>query len=247
MKALLKIPAVLLGIILFAQCASNEIANSDTVKQSEIYQYYSVAYNSDEKQLTAFASFRFGGHNGTTLILVKPAGILFEKEKMPYEQNIFSGAFYEVTEQTGVKPIYTFMYTDCDKKSYTNRAMMIPVEIIKYPKIADKNVDFSVEWTYPLQAGETINLFVEDSSVNTASVYNNAVGSTSMKINPEELKNLKPGKITIYLVRENSRPLENGTHLGGTIYVKYTSRKIETLLIGPQPVKEEIKKDSIKG
>lgn len=244
MKTILKILVIISWILLFAQCASNETANSDTVKQSEIFQNYSVSYNMAEKELTATATFRFGGANGTTLLLVKPSNVLFENQEMPNENNVFSGSYYEMNLQAGMKPGYQFVYTDGDGKSYANRAVIIPAEITSAPRLIDKNEGFSVTWEYPLQNGENIHLYVEDKSGNTSSVYNNAVGTTTMKMNPEELKNLKTGEVNVFLVRENSSSLENATHLGGNMLVKYTSNKVGTQLIGTEPARE-MKHDSV--
>jgi hypothetical protein len=246
MKSILKILVAISWGVLFTQCASNETANSDAVKQSEIFQQYSVGYNMAERELTATATFRFGGANGTTLLLVKPSSVLFENQAMPNETNVFSGTYYEMNFQTGIKPGYQFVYTDGDGKSYVNRALIIPAEITSAPKLIDKNEGFSVSWDYPLQNGESIHLFVEDKTGNTATVYYNAVGSTTMKMNPAELKNLKTGEVHVFLVRENISALENAAHLGGSMFVKYTSNKIGTQLIGTVPVTEE-KKDSVAG
>lgn len=50
--------SMLLYLAMVSSCTSNEAANSDTVKPSEIYQSYSVTYNSDGNELSATASFR---------------------------------------------------------------------------------------------------------------------------------------------------------------------------------------------
>mgnify|MGYP001308315761 CR=1 FL=1 len=239
MKAVCKIWMLCLATMLFVRCASNETANSDTVKQSEIYQNYSVSYNNAEKELTATASFRFGGANGTTLLLVKPSGVLFENQEMPNENNVFSGTYYEMNIQTDLKAGYTFVYTDGDGKTYTNHAVVIPAEIKNCPLQIDKNKGFSVEWDYPLQNGETINLYIEDKSNNSSFVFNNVVGSKSMKMNTDELKNITPGEVDIYLVRSNASALANATHLGGKMTASYTSRKIEVKLVGQEPKNDE--------
>lgn len=244
MKTIMRILVIVSWILLFAQCASNETANSDTVKQSEIFQSYSVSYNMAEKELTATATFRFGGANGTTLLLVKPSNVLFENQEMSNENNVFSGTYYEMNLQAGLKPGYQFVYTDGDGKSYANRALIIPAEIRFVPRQIDKKEGFSVTWDYPLQNGEIIHLYVEDNSGNTSSVYNNAVGSTTMKMNPEELKNLKIGNVNVFLERENNRSLENGTHLGGNMFMKYTSNKVGSQLIGTEHA-TEMKHDSV--
>jgi hypothetical protein len=177
---------------------------------------------------------------------VKPSNIVFENEDMPNEQNVFSGTFYEINKQSDVKPTYTFTFTDCDKKTFTNHAKIFPAEIREYPNIADKEIGFPVSWDLPIQNGESITLFVEDKSNNSCSVFNNAVGSNSMKINPAELKNMLPGDVNIYLVRESENALENASHLGGRMYIKYISKKVGLKLIGPEPKKTSAS-DSVAG
>ncbi|HOY31745.1 MAG TPA: hypothetical protein PKW80_07690 [Bacteroidales bacterium] len=245
MKTLFRFFFVSLGVMMLASCASNETANSDTVKQSEIYQHYSITYNSGEKELTAVATFRFGGANGTTLFLVKPSKVLFENQEMPDDASVFSGTFYEMNLQADAKPFYTFIYINGDGYSYTNLATVIPVECVLAAGTIDKDQGFSVEWVYPLQNGENIRLFIEDIAGNASSVYTNAVGSTSMKMNPEELKNIKTGEVNIYLERENISLLENATHLGGKMHVKFISEKTGRKLFGTG-VKEE-NKDTVTG
>ncbi|MCK9613547.1 MAG: hypothetical protein PHR81_11240 [Bacteroidales bacterium] len=238
MKTAVRLILMVMVVLFFAHCASNETANSDTVKQSEIYQSYSVTYNSGEKELTATASFRFGGANGTTLLLVKPSKVIFENEEMPNEQNIFSGTFYEINKQTTVQPEYTYTFTDCEEKPYTNNALMIPVEISKCPETTDKSEGLTIEWSYPLQNGESIHLFIEDKNNGSATVCTNVFGATSISLNPEDLKKLKPGEVSVYLERENSTSLKNATHLGGNMFVKYISKKAGLKLTGPEYIPE---------
>ncbi|MEI6122204.1 MAG: hypothetical protein WCQ95_01110 [Bacteroidota bacterium] len=234
---------VLVLIIFLASCVSNEVANSDTVKQSEIYQSYSVSYDSGEKELTATATFRFGGSSGTTLLLTKPADVTFDNEQMPQEQNFFSGAFYQIFRQTNYKPFYSFVYGDCDKNKYANTACIVPVEISKFPVTADKSKGIGVEWVLPLRNNENITLYVEDNAHNTCSDYTNIVGTTSLSIKPSALKNIVSGLVNIYLIRESNSSLENATHLGGNMYSKYTSKKIGITLTGTD-LKEKKANDS---
>lgn len=206
-------------------CASNDTANSDTVKQSEIYQSYTVTYNSGEKELSATASFRFGGSGGTTLLLVKPAGVTFNNIEMASTSNIFMGTFYESEKQTELSPRFSFVYTDCDEKVYTNNGLIKPAEITDFPQEAMMSEGFYVSWAEPLVNGESMYLYAEDAQGNAANVFSNATGATQMGFPPEMLKSLKPGLINIYLSRETSGALSEATHLGGNLRIKYVSKK----------------------
>ncbi len=71
-------PAFILSLISIYSCNSNEIADSKDVAQNKIYQQYSMNYTEGEKNFTVKAQFRFGGRNGTTLVLSKPANVHFD-------------------------------------------------------------------------------------------------------------------------------------------------------------------------
>ena len=109
--------------IMFASCASNETANSDTVSQSEIYQSYSVDYNDADMELSATASFRFGGNKGTTLALISPSQVTFNGEKMAQDNNMFSGTFYKINRQAKFPGSFNFVYTDSDKHCGASAAL----------------------------------------------------------------------------------------------------------------------------
>lgn len=222
----LKILVIMAVVLLFASCASNDTANSDTVKQSEIYQAYSVTYDSGDKELYATASFRFGGSTGTTLHLVSPSSITFNGEEMALENNIFSGTFYEINEQTSFIGKYEFVFTDCDKKTYKNKIIFYPVEIIDSPQEFDKNNSFTVSWAGKLQNDERICLYIENQQNNISSVCTDIVGSTSIEMPAGQLKDFASGSANIYLTREMNISTKEDTHLGGRIFMKYVSRKV---------------------
>jgi hypothetical protein len=235
MKTISNIVCIISMMIFFSNCTSNDTANSDTVDQSEIYQTYHITYDSGEKELTAKASFRFGGETGTSLLLSAPANVMFDGNEMTIRQNVFTGTYYELNLQTIFKMDYTFSYTDCKKTIYTNSAKVFPVEILTFPEEAEKNEGFSVGWEIPLQIDESISLTVEDKKNTLVSFVTEAPGAKSITITPAKLKNLEPGEVSIFLKRESDKSLKMATHLGGKIYVSYISKKIGLILKDTAP------------
>lgn len=227
MKKNLIIVYAIFVIFFLSACVSNETANSDTVKQSEIYQGYTITYNSGDMELSATAFFRFGGSAGTTLNLVKPSKITFNGNEMAMGKNIFAGTFYEINQQTEFSKSNSFTFTDTENKTYKNSTTIDPIEIYEYPNTINKREGFKVSWTgNPVQNGENVYVTVEGKDMTTCSTSTDLVGSSSIEIKPELLKDLKPGEANIILKREKSNSLIEATHLGGKITITYVAKKV---------------------
>lgn len=220
---------IIAPILFLCACVSNETANSDTVKQTEIYQSYYVTYDAGDMELSATSSFRFGGSSGTTLNLVKPSKVTFNGEEMAMGKNIFSGTFYETNQQTQTSKTNTFVFTDTENKTYTNSATIESLEISEYPATINKRESFKVSWTgNPVQNGERVYVSIEGKDLTSCSSSTDMVGATSIELKPELLKDLKPGEANISLKREISNSLTNATHLGGNITITYIAKKVAT-------------------
>jgi hypothetical protein len=234
MKTLFYSVAVIACVFL-TSCASNETANSDAVKQTEIYQSYSVTYDAGDMELNASASFRFGGSTGTTLNLTSPSKVTFNGDDMARDNNIFSGTFYNISKQIDFKGQYEFKYTDNDKKTYTNNAVLASIELGEYPSQADKSTGLMVKWTAAVKNNERVYLYIEDAKNNSVYASTDMVGATSVEISTEEMKTLVPGNINIYLTREVNSSLADASHLGGNMYLKFISKKVGINLTGDAP------------
>lgn len=214
-------------LLFLFSCVSNETANSDAVKQTEIYQSYTITYDAGDMELSATAFFRFGGSTGTTLNLVKPSSITFNGEEMAMGKNIFSGTFYETNLQTDVSKNYTFVFTDTENKTYTNSASIEALEIDEYPATINKREGLKVSWTgKPIQNGERVYLSLEGKDMMNCSVSSDLVGTSSIELRPDQLKDIKPGDANILLKREISSSLSEATHLGGNITITYVAKKV---------------------
>jgi hypothetical protein len=224
--------SILLCLILLSSCVSNETANSDTVKQSEIYQSYSVTYNSGDKELSATASFRFGGGTGTSLALTKPGNVQFNNQEMSANRNVFTGTYYEINQQISTSPSdFTFIYTDNDKKSYKNSGSIDAIEIETYPQTISKNGDFEVSWAgKPVQNGESVTVTLEGKDFFSCTQSTSVVGTQSLKLNCTQIKDIKPGNADIVIKRIKNLSLKESTHLGGNFSLEYISKKVGVLI-----------------
>lgn len=213
--------------IFFASCASNETANSDTVSQSEIYQTYSVEYDDADMELSATASYRFGGNKGTTLALISPSQVTFNGEKMAQDNNVFSGTFYNISRQVKFPGTFNFVFTDSDKKNYKNTINISPIEPSDYNSTIDTTEAYVVGWKgKPLQNAETITVYIESENHATCSKSSSIVGATSVRFEPIDLKNLNSGPANIYIERKANYSLQESTHLGGRMSATYSSKKV---------------------
>jgi len=214
-------------IFMLPACVSNETANSDTVKQSEIYQSYTITYDAGDMELSASAFFRFGGSAGTTLNLVKPSNITFNGTEMAMGKNIFSGTFYETDQQVTSLGSYTFIFTDTDKKTYTNTSNIDPLEVSDYPESFNKGQGLKVQWKgKPVQQNERVYVSLEGKDYVNCSASTEIVGTNSVEITPDLLKDIKPGDANIVLKREKTSALSQATHLGGILTIDYVAKKV---------------------
>ncbi|MFH0893919.1 MAG: hypothetical protein V2A54_05740 [Bacteroidota bacterium] len=228
------LPIILISCISFlVSCKSNETAQSDTVKQTEIFQSYDVTYNAPDESLSASATFRFGGTNGTTLILSNPAKILFNDEEMKQSTLLFGGAYYSWEKQCPLPQVFRFEYTDCDKKVFKNAQFIFPLEIISSQgKVFSAKGENRVAWDGPAIAnGEKVTLYIEDSKSGIRSFDSDKVGDQFISFDGSRIADMNLGKAQIYLQREKSTSLAQCTHLGGEFFARYKSKKTEAEIV----------------
>ena len=105
--------------ILFFSCTSNEIGNSKDVNPDAVYFDYKIWGEEGKEDITVLLQYRFGGKNGTTLVLNDPASVNLDGKEIPADSSKLTGAFYEL-----MKPINNFsgkhsiVFTDLNKKKY---------------------------------------------------------------------------------------------------------------------------------
>lgn len=213
-----------ISTVVLGSCASNEVANSGDVKQSTIHQKYSISYDESENITWAQATYRFGGSNGTTLILTKPAQVTFNGDSMRLTTNIISGAGYSLAYK---KPIENgreceFVYVDTEGKKHVNKLKFNPVLMGTPPAEVKKGMPLELPlFTQPLQHGESLRITLSDTVRTEEFVVENIPTKGSLVVPANVLQPLN-GEVTLNISRVSSIPLQSATETGGGISFVYT-------------------------
>lgn len=212
-----------------ASCASNEIANSGDVEQNSIHQNYHINYTEDNNETHVHATYRFGGSNGTTLVLTPPSTVTFNGESMTRYESGLVGAYYNAAYS---KPLAngakcTFVFTDTKNKTYTNSIAFNPLLLGQVPAEVKKGMPLEIPMvTNPLQFGEKITIEISDSSKSETMILENVNLDKKLLIPANLLKELN-GKVTIEVTRSSNMQLTEATAEGGAISYEYRLKKRE--------------------
>lgn len=218
-------PAFLLSLLGLYSCSSNEIADSKDVAQNKIYQQYSLNYTEGEKNFTVKAQYRFGGRNGTTLVLSKPANIHFDYVNIGVDSGKYAGAYYESNRDAGLLfSSHSFVYTDINNKKLENNFFFNQFKLSGIPSTASKKTPVSIAYTfepgYSLQPGD----YIELRSVNTDSSFSITVHSTdtgNIIIPLKELKRQKGNELSLEATLYRNMKLKQVTDEGGELEIRY--------------------------
>lgn len=228
--AMKKIFWVVTGILLFASCASNEIANSGDVNQDAIHQAYSIQYTEGNNETHIRATYRFGGANGTTLVLTSPSSVTFDGESMTRYESELEGAYYK---QAFSRPLnnrkkYEFVFTDTEGKKYSNSVNFNAVLLGKTPETIKAGMPLEITIvTPPLVYGEQLSFELRDEENNKADfVLEDKPIQKQFIIPASVLKGLK-GTVTMQITRSYYSKIKEGTSEGGTIFLEYRLKPLK--------------------
>ncbi len=227
---LLFIPLVALCFLF--SCASTEIANSEDVKQSKIYQSYYVIYDNQKEKVYAEAMFRFGGSGGTTLKLNEPSKAFVNDNLMEGDDRLFRGMVYSYDDLDITTNTFKFQFIDTDKNEYLNTHTIAPLKL-QTPDTISKTAPVSVTWDgEPTGEAETVIIEITDNSENKAVISTNLKQVNSITIKPADLTKLQSGVANIQAIREKDIKLKNAAEIGGILHSTFKS-KISVIHIKP--------------
>lgn len=222
-KCLLLVICLMISII-FINCKSTEVADSADVNQDKIYQSYNVTYNEEENTITTKAVFRFGGTNGTTLILSDPSNIIINGEEMKGGEEFLQGYLYR---ENNFKKKYTefeFIFTDTENKKYKNSLKIELIEFVDLPDTIRKSQTNIIAWKgAPIQSNETVMLLIKTGETSDITISSDIKGANSISIDTASISNLSTGLANIQIVRKISKVLSESGDIGGVISGNYYS------------------------
>ena len=212
----------LLSFFLFA-CKNAEIGNAKDVDPESIYYDYKVWAEEGREEVTVMLQYRFGGEQGTTLVLNEPEKVTLDGFELKVDSAQLTGVFYEM-----VKPVkqftgkHTIVFTDRNRKEHKEEfsfelfmlAAEFPEKVKKEPFTVKLN-GFPAEPT-------NVRLVMTDTAFGSKDVNEEMVIERGeIEIGNSKLSRLTKGPITFEIYMEEEKPLKNASKEGGRLIMTY--------------------------
>ena len=212
--------------VFFIGCRSNEIGNSNDVDPDSIWFDYKVSGEEGNDNITVLLQYRFGGSNGTTLLLVEPSMVKVDGVQVKGDSSRMTGAFYEFS-----KPLSEFVgtheiiFTDNNKKEYKETFHFQPMSLVtELPDtIRRRDVSFVLQG---LEKEDYVRVLLTDTSFTSVGINRlDSARDGKILISKSDLEKLVNGPIHLELIKENEQKVEATTKEGGRISIFYGLRR----------------------
>jgi hypothetical protein len=206
----------------FISCTSNEIGNGKDVNPNAIYFDYRIWGNEGDDAITVMLQYRFGGSNGTTLVLEEPSKVELDGQQIITDSSRMTGAFYEM-----VKPVKEFtgkhsiVFTDINQKQYKEEFSFQPIALrTTIPaEIERDELVFELDGLDPI---DYVRVLLNDTSFVSEGINRmDTVRNGRVIISRQDLETVVNGPIHLELYKEVERPVRNGTDEGGKLAITY--------------------------
>jgi hypothetical protein len=209
-------------IIFLASCNSNETGSSKDVNPESIYFDYKIWGDEGNENLTVKLQYRFGGVNGTTLTIEKPAKVELDDESVPVDSSKMNGAFYEIQKPTEkFKGEHIITFTDINKKQYREKFRFQPL-ILRTPLpdvLKRGEILLDVDG---VDAKGYVRVILTDTSYTSEGINRvDKIKNGQIIITEEDLKNLVNGPIQLEFIKEEEKSIKNRTREGGRLSISY--------------------------
>ena len=219
------------AVLLLAACNSNEIANSKDVNPETVYMEYTVSYSAALDSVSCRAQYRFGGINGTTLVLNPPSKLELDGHVLTVDSAEYTGAFYARNiAASQFAGNHKWKFTSIDGKTYTTAFSFGPVVCkTELPAVIGKNdIDFEITGTSPR---DSITIEISDTASGTPDIRRRQlITDSKLTVTVAELKQLTNGPLAISIYRNEDLPLTNATREGGHIVFNYEIKQYQVIL-----------------
>ena len=203
-------------------CNSNEIGSSKDVNPQAIYFDYKIWGDEGTDDITVMLQFRFGGANGTTLVLEDPSKVELDGVAIKADSSKMTGAFYEV-----IKPVKEFagkhniVFTDNNNRQYREEFSFQPIRLRTTVPAIIKRGDLVFELN-GLNPEDYVRVLLTDTSFASNGINRvDTVRNGRVVINKSDLDSLINGAIHLELYKEDEKPVKNGTAEGGQLSITY--------------------------
>lgn len=213
---------LVLSFLIVFSCNSNEIGNSKDVNPEAIYFDYKIWGEESNDNLTVKLQYRFGGENGTTLLLDESSKVELNGEVLKADSSKITGVFYEVQ-----KPVasfsgkHTITFTAGNNKQYRESFNFQPISLANPVPGTIQRGNLVFEFN-GLSDEDKVRVVMTDTSYLSEEINRvDIVKNGRLIILKEDLLTLTNGPIHLEIIKEYERPVKNGTREGGRISISY--------------------------
>jgi hypothetical protein len=216
----------------FAACTSNEIGNSKDVAQESIYQQYSVSYTEGDEKAAIYAQFRFGGKNGTTLLLNSPSGISLDGSPIKVDSSDLGGAFYQLH-----KPVADFygthhlVFTDINSKKFDNDFLFEKCSLLNPPAQAAKNTPLILQFdSSTFRPGDEITVSSSGTDSSFSVTKTIGTGDFAVTIPAADINRQRVKELRLDISLSRNVPLQQNTREGGELNIRYKLKPVKLVV-----------------
>jgi len=224
--SIFRLATCLLSSIFLFSCNSNEIGDLKDVDPDAVYFDYKVSGEEGNDEVTVMLQYRFGGSNGTTLVLEDPSKVELDGVRIATDSSKMTGAFYErqvpVADFTGK---HVIVFTGMNKKQYREEFDFQPLSFATILPDTIQRDDLSFE-VKGLEAVDYVRVLLTDTFYASKGINRvDTVRNGRILLSGKDLETVVNGPVQLELMKENDRPVRNGTAEGGNLSLSYTIRK----------------------
>lgn len=203
-------------------CNSNESNDINDIDSESIWFDYRVTGEEGNDSVTVLLQYRLDGEFGETIALTEPAKVELDGQVIKADQSKMTGEYYEVRQAVSAftgKHIITF--TDINKKKYKEEFTFQPFLLADDmpDTISRAAMIFQLQGMVP---GGRVRILMTDTAFASEGIDRiDRINNGQIIISESDLTGLANGPIHLELIREDERPVKNGTDEGGRISIFY--------------------------
>lgn len=223
--------SILFSTSILYSCTSNEIGNSMDVNPETIYMDYRIVSDESFDSISCMMQYRFGGANGTTLVLSPPSHVNFNGENVSVDSSDFQGAYYmKQFLRVGFRGKNTIQFTDMNNLMHEETFNFQPFEFASLPSSFSKN-DSLVFSFNDAKGNENVIIEISDTSSASPDIDTTFYLRGDKLIIPASVfQNLSPGMVNFKIQKREQLPLKNPMKEGGAFSVIYYLKPVHILM-----------------
>ena len=187
-----------------------------------VYFDYKIWGKEGDEDITIMLQYRFGGENGTTLVLEEPGKVELDGEVIKGDSSAMTGAFYEIQKPlAGFAGKHAIVFTDNNGKQYREQFSFQPVFLkTAIPDTIQR--DYLIFELDGLDRTDYVRVLMTDTSFKSEGINRlDTVTNGRITITPFDLRNVVDGQVQLEFIKEDERPVNKGTNEGGRISISY--------------------------